>query len=204
MDKDNKDKKNLIIRIILIIIIIILLIHNCVLIKKARETAKNKPTGNTDIFEIICNKDSCDDKDNMGNIIIEDKNITWSSENKLRIFENPYYNLEQKIAPGSSNTYKFIIKNKVKTNSKYSITFSEVNNYHINMQYRLKKGNNYVAGSDNSWVSYNGLNLNNLSLNSDSSDEYYLDWRWVSSDNDTHLSGIQDAYKLTIKIEVNN
>ena len=61
------NKKDLIIKIILIIIIIILLIHNCCLLKTLNDNKKNNnnkksPTGNVDIFEIDCDKDSCTKK----------------------------------------------------------------------------------------------------------------------------------------------
>ena len=146
------------------------------------------------------NKDDSDiDEDLEFKVLDNDK--VWSSTNTLRIFSNPVYNFEQKIAPESSNTYKFQVKNNTNYNVTYKINFIEKNTHHINMVYRLKRGNTYVAGSDDSWVSYNGLNLNNVTLNSKKSHTYYLEWKWKSSDNDNQVSGIEDAYNLKIEIE---
>lgn len=227
------NKKDLIIKIILIIIIIILLIHNCCLLKTLNDNKKDNnnkksPTGNVDIFEIDCDKDSCTKKvtpsddtkttvpannDNTNpkkgevpinekeELVIEDNHITWNSENELRIFENPVYDMDQKIAPESSNVYQFVIKNNTKNKVKYKISFNEKNEHNINMKYRLKKGNSYVTGGENSWVSYNGLNQNDIKINSKTSDTYYLEWKWVSGEDDNKKAGIIDAYKLSIKIE---
>ena len=109
--------------------------------------------------------------------------------------------MEEKIAPESSNTYKFVVKNNTIYNVKYAINFIEENDYNINMKYRLRKGNEYVVGSDDEWVSYNELNLKDINLATSKSETYYLDWKWVSSENDTQVGSAEDAgYKLSIEI----
>ena len=208
----NINKRDLIIRIFLIIIIILLLLHNCYLLKKINN-AKNKnknPTGNVDIFEISCNKDSCNENreeiknetieniNNVGRLIISDKDTTWKKTNKLRMFSNPFYNMDEKIAPEDSNTYKFVIKNNANYNVKYTINFIENNPSNINMKYKLKKGNKYIV---NDYVSYNELQQNNIILNRNNSDTYYLEWKWVSSDNDTEAANIESAYNISLEIK---
>lgn len=228
-----KNKKDIIIKIILIIIIILLLIHNCNLIKTLKD--KKTPTGNVDIFEISCDKDTCEEevktkKDNTDinsddtskeittnqntknnkniissddkvdtNFTISDNYITWKSNNELRIFDNPVYDMEPKIAPGDNNIYQFVIKNNTNNNIKYNITFNETNNYGLNMKYKLKKGNTYLTGDD--YVNYNELNQNNILINKGTSTTYYLEWKWIGTDNDNNLSGIKNAYKLNLEIE---
>lgn len=220
-------KRDLIIKIILVIIIIVLIIHNCCLIKENKQTGINNPTGNVDVFEIWCNSDSCDIKnedkkeeetettistnannyndsnktENEGNLVIEDKTKKWKSINTLNIFSNPAYDFEQKIAPESSNGYEFLVKNNTKYNVVYSIKFIEKNEYNINLKYRLKKGTEYIVGNEETWVSYSELNQINKKLKINNVDEYYLEWKWVSSNNDTSVAGIEDAYKLSIQIE---
>lgn len=230
--KENKiNIFDLIVKMVLIIIIIVLLLHNCSLMKKTsddKKTTKN-PTGNVDVFEIQCDREACNvnpdidvpvinEPDNYNTIpvnggsdsivddnnelVVSDNNITWTSTNNLRIFSNPIYDMEQKIAPESTNTYQFVISNNTKYNVKYSINFLETNNFNINMKYRLKRENEYVAGNDNTWVDYAELNLNDISLASLSNHTYYLDWKWESSDNDTLIGNSIDAsYKLDIKIK---
>ena len=234
MTDDNK-KYNIwdaVVKIVLIIIIVILLLHNCTILKKlnAKEDTKS-PTGNVDIFEIKCEKDTCkevlgdktdkpapepdkpsvtpggntgnnntttpsgnttkpssgtdkptnnnnsNNTTNSGNtstdpgndpgndpgedpepteVIVKDTK-TWQSQNQLRIFSNPAYQMEPKIAPESSNTYEFIVRNNTSYDVAYKIDFIEENNNNINMKYRLKRGNTYVVGNDSTWVRYNDL-----------------------------------------------
>ena len=70
------------------------------------------------------------------------------------------------------------------------------------MKNKIKKGDTYLI--DN-YVSYNELNLSNISINSNSKDTYYLEWKWISSDNDTNI-GLQAQntdinYDLKILVE---
>lgn len=277
---EDREKKinvgDLIFKAILIIIIILLLIHNCSTVNKIKgQDEKGKtPTGNIDIFEIKCEKDTCQDvlgdktetqkpepekptvtpggnngskpsttpakdnnkkddnnsssgnNDNQGgstipggnteptepdepdqpdeptdtDLIVKDT-IEWKSQNELRIFDNPAYQMEPKIAPESSNTYEFIVRNNTSTNVKYKIEFMEENANNINMKFRLKRGNEYVVGNDTTWVRYADLDLEGILLNSSSDHTYYLEWKWFSSDNDTAIGANPSSkYKLNIVI----
>lgn len=220
--EETNNIKDLIIKIILIVIIIILILSNLNIIKNGY-ISKNKdkiPTSNVDIFEIQCEKNSCkvDDNNLTSNnqsstnpntstvteaeeLVVSNSNITWSSTNNLKIFSNPVYSTEEKIAPESSNVYQFVVRNNTKYNVKYSLKFIENNHYDINMKYRLKRGNNYIVGNDNKWVSYNNLGIKNVSLDNSNNHTYYLEWKWVSSNNDTKVGNTLNAgYKLDIKI----
>lgn len=133
-------------------------------------------------------------------LIVKDT-VEWKSQNELKIFANPAYQMNQKIAPESSNTYIFLVRNNTDYNVKYKIDFLEENNNHINMKYRLKRDNEYIIGSSTTWVGYNELDLNGILLNSKSDHTYYLDWKWFSSDNDTSIgSNPNSKYKLNIEI----
>ena len=242
--KNNKNNKNnnnkvthIIIYIILIIMIILLLLKNC-----ASNNKKNPKvlSGNVDIFEINCDKETCkvdipkEDKDKdkkitvnnekinetkenevtnskekenqdkeefyEGNVIAYDKNTTWTSSNKLRIFTNSMYESESIIAPEDSNTYEFIIKNNTIYNVKYSIKFTEINPNGINMKYKLKRGKEYLAGDDDNWVNYNELDFQNQFLNISENDTYYLEWKWESSTNDAQAGNITANYELKIEL----
>lgn len=131
-------------------------------------------------------------------ITIVDKNIVWSSENKLRIFENSAFEYDEIIAPESSNVYQFIVKNTTKYDLKYKIDFIEDNVFNINMRYKLKKNDKYVIDE---YVSASELKLLEYQLNSGASDTYYLEWKWVSSSNDTAIGNNPSSnYKLSIEI----
>ena len=143
--------------------------------------------------------DSGDEEEEItGEFYVDDTDIRWSNNTELKIFVDSLYNLQGKIAPESSNTYKFVLHNKTNYNLKYNISFAETNPYNMNMKYKLKKNGNYVISN---YVSYNELNLNNQLLNSTKKDTFYLEWKWVSSDNDTAAGKAQANYKLKINVE---
>ena len=223
--EEKKSKSDLIVKIILIIIIILLLLHNCAMVRKANNNEGKTPTGNVDIFEIKCDQSACDSpitngetnsnntnnssninngkntpvsSNDEGEITVLDKDIVWSSENRLRIFENSIYEYNEIIAPESSNVYQFVVKNTTKYNLKYTIDFVEDNKFNINMKYKLKKNDTYIFDE---YVSASELKMTEYSLNSGANDTYYLEWKWISSSNDTSIgSNPSSNYRLSILI----
>ena len=221
---------------ILIIVIIILLLHNCQLLKM-NYSKSNVPTGNVDIIEIKCDKkDTCEvkpgkeepdkpqleptEKENPtregghqkieepeeidGEVLVNDAEITWNGTSDIKIFTNSMYQLEDKIAPESSNTYQFVVKNSTNYKVKYNVTFIENNPYAIIMKYKLKKNDTYLIEE---YVSASELNLSESFLNASENDTYYLEWKWVSSDNDTEIGANRDSFyglKIEVKAESTN
>jgi len=205
-----KDKT---INIYLILIIILLAIIVYLLFTK-QEKESLKPSGNVDIFDINCNYNcDCDkeeentesvfaEKEFDDNFNILDNNTSWQSTNDLNIFSNPMYEMDNKIAPESTNFYQFVVRNNTIYDINYNIVFKEDNNYKINMKYRLIKNDEYIVGNEKEWVTYEKLNLNNISLLTKNSDTYYLEWKWFSSDNDAEIGKIGNAnYSLKIDIK---
>ena len=222
---------NLIIEIILIVIIILLLVHSCNLQKKNDENKNKKtPTGNVDIIEIKCDnsstcsevttKDETTKKNNQSTILkpinsetkeepkeeepltglvtVDNHTVQWDGKKDLKIFTNSAYELTDRISPESSNTYKFIVKNKTEYKLKYKITFLETNTQNINMLYKLKKNDAYLV---NEYTTYDNINVLDQEFEPGENDTYYLDWKWFSSSNDTHIGEIQADYNLKIEIE---
>ena len=141
-----------------------------------------------------------DDIDEDGFIVTD--TVNWKNQNELNIFSNPLFEMESKIAPESSNVYEFIVRNRTSLKINYNMTFIETNNKNINMKYRLKRGNDYIIGGKDNWVTVDELNSSNILLNSNSDHVYYLEWKWFSSNNDTSVGNdITSKYKLNISIE---
>ena len=142
-----------------------------------------------------------------GDFYVSDNEIAkWQDEETIKIFEDStgISKVNGKIAPESSGTYKFIINNGTKYNLKYKISFTENNQHNMNMKYIIKKGNTYLIDH---YVSYNELNIDNLYVNSNNSETYYLEWKWVG-DNDSNDTNIGISannndinYELKIKVE---
>ena len=125
--------------------------------------------------------------------------VTWNGSTTLKIFTNSMYQFKDLIAPESSNTYQFIVKNATEYNLKYKISFEEFNKYNINMKFKLKKNDTYLIDH---YVSASELNVDEMILNITENDTFYLEWKWISSSNDTSIGKTPDAYYgLTIKVE---
>ena len=82
---------------------------------------------------------------------------------------------------------------------KYNVYFHETNNYEINMKYMLKKNDTYIIDT---YSKADDLDIYNYVLNPGEVDTYYLDWKWISSDNDTSIGQKPEAnYGLRIEVE---
>lgn len=139
--------------------------------------------------------------DRTGTYWAEDKDIVWENQCKLGIFKNPRYNMRNIVAPGSTNSYVFYVCNKMGFDLNYIINFSEENDINVNMMYKLRREDEYIAGDEDTWVYYDSLHID-YEIANEGKDKYILEWKWVDSDNDTEI-GINHAgevYKLNIDI----
>lgn len=195
---------------ILLIFLIYLLIHQFGLINDK----KNKvSTGNVDIIDIDGDNITNDINENPNNnidknkldnnFIVKDNYTIWSNK-RLRIFSNQAYEYVSKIAPGVSNSYDFVIKNNNDFPVLVDISMKEVNPYSINMEYKLRSENSFLAGSSFKYVSVKELSQKNIYLKAHSSKLYSLDWKWIDSDNDTEIGEAVNAnYKLLVYVGAN-
>ena len=141
--------------------------------------------------------------------VSDNKIVKWNDNTDLNIFTDSkkISKVNGKIAPESTGIYLFNVNNKTKYNLKYNISFIESNEYSINMKYKLKKGNTYLVDQ---YVSYDQLNINDMILNSNKTDIYSLEWKWVgdNDNNDTTIGmSAKDGdinYSLKINIEAEN
>ena len=217
---NRKDKYFRIVIIMLIIIILILLFF--INFGKIEEKYLI-PTGNVDVFDIDFNCD-CDDKNdcsfevnkgisnNTENVSIDDKEVIgqvfvdddindYAYQKNLHIFDNPAYEDENKIAPGVSNVYHFVVHNSTNSDIKYYIRMHETTEYKINLKYRLKKNNKYVVGNDTTWVTADEVVTKFSGIKEDSSDSYLLEWKWFDDDVNDTIAGenMRSEYKLDIR-----
>ena len=116
----------------------------------------------------------------------------------MRIFENAAFQYTSVIAPGVSNSYNFKVHNETKNAIRYSILFDEDSEYNINMVYRLKRGGEYIVGSDTEWVRADRLTSALKLLGNDAVDNYTLDWKWPY-DGGTDAADTKAGEKMTSK-----
>ena len=137
--------------------------------------------------------------DTQLDIKILDNNRTWEDSEELDIFSDSEYVVKGKIAPESTGSYQFTIKNSSNYNIKYSVGFNETNTYGINMKYKLKKNDEYIIGD---WVTYSQISQTDILLNKNSNDSYYLEWKWFGGSNDNAIGkDINSKYGLSIEIK---
>ena len=126
----------------------------------------------------------------------------WDNK-QLRIFSNTAYEYENKIAPGSKNSYAFVIKNNNDFDIVYDIYFKEVNNKKINMQYKLTHEGNYLIGSATKYVPIANKKVASVELAANEQKAYILHWKWVDSSHDADAGfDINSRYKLSIIVGV--
>ena len=201
MEEENNNKNNTKFWIIIILLIIIILI--LLFFTKFGKIQNNLiPTGNIDVFDIDIGCNCCEidkdlptfneetDNNILGRVFVDDINGDYIYQQKLSIFTNAAFKYTDKIAPGVSNTYNFVVHNSTNAKLRYYIEMHEDTEYPINLKYRLRKNNSYVIGNDKTWVTANELKTAFNKIDANSSDSYSLDWNWMYEDN----NDIQDTF----------
>ncbi len=168
----------------------------------------NNGNNNNDNDNDDNNKDN-DNDDNDDNeetqksgIEIYENGNTYAASKDLDIFtQTAYYVVDGKIAPGSENTYQFIVKNNNDFNIKYDLDMIETNEHKINMKYRLRRNGKYIIGSEGEYVTAEEIMQKARGLSNNGYDVYELDWKWEESSRDTEIGkDINANYKLNLKI----
>ena len=227
--KEERKKKVIKFAGIVIVILLIILMHSCSQIDKINELIPTGNIDIYDInidnscdCECDCDKEipeenkksSSQISKNTDEVVEEtpeeelpgakilDSDVgVYKNTTKLNIFTNPAYEFKDVIAPLSSNVYQFVVRNNNEFNIKYRLIMNEINEYHINMKYRLKLDGKYVKGDSDEWVTYDELELEDLKLVSYGRNVYQLEWKWFESDDDTYIGTIDADYKLTISFD---
>lgn len=229
MEKEEHDspKKRYWIDVLLLVLIIILLVIIIWLLLRLHGYVNNRPVISAgDIFEINCQCDQSASDDTStdgnavnenasqdistsgdtqsqseGNLIVKDDTQVWEQTTHLPIFQNPMYQMKEIIAPGSSNSYQFYVRNNTTCFISYELTFIETNPYAINMQYRLKRNDQYLTST---WTSISTLSHYLKQLAPGDQDHYVLEWKWFEDDNDTDIgTKIAAFYQLSIRMNGN-
>lgn len=150
-------------------------------------------------------KSSDDDQEpekdpDLGDVVVYDDYKIWDNKD-LRIFSNPAYEYQNIIAPGSSNSYAFIIRNNNDFDISANIIFNETNDKKINMQYKLRNEGDYIMGSIKNYEPIGGKRIEGVELPAHGYKSYILDWKWIDSSNDAAIGfDVSSFYKLSITV----
>lgn len=107
----------------------------------------------------------------------------WSQLARLNVFANQKYNGQHIIAPMSHGEYIFTVQNTARFSLRYTLKITDENEAGVPMEYRLKQGGKYLAGSESEWADISALTGISSDLPHESEAVYTLEWRWLG-DND--------------------
>lgn len=187
----KKQRRDRVIKIILIIIIIILLLFLLLGSKIGKIGYQDNINTSTKVNENVFIRITKDDID-------IDKNES------LGIFKNQKFNGEEKIAPNSTGTYQFCLKNESNNDIIYHIKFLEETSNFVNMKYKLKIDNIYIRGNENEYVGIEQLDVENVKVLKDSNNIYTIEWFWEDNDEaDTFVGSKKDLQYYTLKLKIN-
>jgi hypothetical protein len=115
---------------------------------------------------------------------------------------------DKHISPGMKGSYKFTVDNtRNNYSSQYKINFTHSDNLpaekKLPIVFRLKKGDAYVEGDEDTWRKINQLHQN-TSIAENQKTAYSLEWYWPESEDDDDFSKLDRVtdYSYTLRIEV--
>ncbi|MDO4363226.1 MAG: hypothetical protein Q4C99_01740 [Clostridia bacterium] len=137
-----------------------------------------------------------------------DDKISWDTQTDVDLFKKAYANDngdysvvsgngDKVIAPGTSNTYSFSLKNTGNVDFDYVMDLDsifEVGDNKLPIQVRLFDGENWIAGGENSYISAENLKdyevKGNLKVGKYVT--YSLEWRWAFENDDADKRVLQN------------
>ncbi len=122
----------------------------------------------------------------------------WEDDEQLPIFENGYYE-ETKIHPGMAGSYQFRLQNENQQRLLYSLNFTETNEFGVNLKYRLKADDTYIAGDEKTYLTAKEISQKESVLAAEASTIFTLEWKWVDGANDAYAGMNNANYILHIK-----
>lgn len=132
-------------------------------------------------------------------LFIADEGGEWDETRNLEVFFNEKFG-DSVIEPGQSGTYAFTFENRNADVLEYNLEFSCVNEYGIELVYRLKRDGAYIAGVPDSVIA-EGLSCENLTIEGNSSTVFEIEWYWRHNDAVDTAAGTNSAqYTLNIRL----
>lgn len=123
----------------------------------------------------------------------------WEDTENLPVFMNERFG-DSKIAPGMRGSYRFTFENRNANTLLYGLSFTQTNEYGIEIVYRLKRDGAYIAGAVG-YVALDGLGIGDLTIEPHSATIFELEWYWRDNDEaDTQAGENSAVYTLAISL----
>lgn len=131
--------------------------------------------------------------------VSDDENV-WSNDTSIELFHTSYTNdlgqvtvqsenEDSVVAPGTSGSYTFSLKNASKLDSNYQVWLEagvNVTSSEIPIEFRISGEDGWLTGEDGAWKTAYELNavVEKKNLYAGKSAEYTLYWRWAFDRNE--------------------
>ncbi len=138
----------------------------------------------------------------------QDETVQWESTTDVDLFRASYTNGsgavtvksepgDKVVAPGTTNVYKFSVRNTGNTALQYTISLDgafAIEKDSIPLQFRLRRGGDWLAGDAQHWCTLAEINActDQTTLNPDKINEYMLEWQWPFEGTDTVDTALGD------------
>ena len=133
--------------------------------------------------------------------IVEDteERTSWTDYEDIPIFYNAQFG-DRLALPGTKSSYRFRFVNNNGHALRFSFTFSEENEYGIEMVYTLQRDGVYIAGSGEEYVTAPAMSFAEFTIEGESESLFELSWYWKDNDPvDTNAGENEAIYRLNIK-----
>ena len=134
--------------------------------------------------------------------IVEDteERTSWTDYEDIPIFYNEQFG-DRLALPGTKSSYRFRFVNNNEHALRFSFTFSEENEYGIEMVYTLQRDGVYIAGSGEEYVTAPAMSFAEFTIEGESESLFELSWYWKDNDPVDTPAGENGAiYRLNIEL----
>lgn len=137
-----------------------------------------------------------------------DENVSWETQTDVDLFQTAYVgkngevtvesaNGDKLIAPGTSNSYHFSLRNTGNVSLDYTLNLEgvfELSSRELPFQVRLSRGNDWIVGGETQWVTIDELNEvhEKGTLGVGRYITYTLEWQWPFENDDADMLLLQN------------
>ncbi len=130
--------------------------------------------------------------------VADEHGTNWEDEENLPVFYNNTFGTE-KIAPGMTGSYAFTLENNNPDALEFSLTFSCINEYGIEIVYSLWRDGACIAGAADKLPAAD-ISLDGMTIEEKSSSVFVLEWEWRHNDEVDSQAGVSGAF-YTLNIQ---
>lgn len=151
------------------------------------------------VFFVTCTLTRSDEPYAPVIFIADEEGTSWDEVEDLDVFVNDTFG-DATIAPGLDGTYSFIFENRNDNTVRYSLTFTETNEYGIDLAYRLKSDGAYISGHSD-YVGAESAGVSDLTVQPHSAKRFELEWKWIGDNDEADTLAGENGATYTLHIE---